>query len=125
MVSTDRLETGSLSAVHWLAVALAAVTGAMHVSVGVVDARAPLVLAGLGFFGAVGLFLADYRRQLLYPFGVAYTGLQIAVWAVVNAGSYTAVGYVDKAVQVVLLVLLAYLYWTGRAAARRPRTSAG
>jgi hypothetical protein len=56
----------------------------------------------------------DYRRPLLYLVGVVYTGIQIPLWYVVKAGEFTTVGYVDKAVQVVLVVVLAYLYWQTR-----------
>ena len=108
------VETESLTPVHWLAVLLVLVTGAIHVYAGVVEGRAPVALAGVGFLGATVLFLVDYRRPLLYLVGVLYTAVQLPLWYVVKAGEYTTVGYVDKAVQVVLVVLLAYLYWRQR-----------
>lgn len=107
--STGRLDLADLGGLHRIAVALAVATGVIHVYVGAVDARLPLVLAGLGFLGGAGLFLADYRRQLLYPVGAVYTTVQIVAWAVVNAGTYTPLGYLDKAVQVALVVVLAIL----------------
>jgi len=73
-----------------------------------------VLLAGVGFFGAIALFLLGYRRRLLYAVGVVYTGVQIPLWYVVKAGNYTTVGYVDKAVQVLLVVLLIALLWRGR-----------
>jgi hypothetical protein len=71
-------------------------------------------LAGLGFFAALAVFLAGYRRRQLYALGVGYVAFQLVVWAIVNAGEYTLIGYVDKAVQVVLLGLLASLYRSER-----------
>ena len=109
-----RFETASLTGLHWLAIVLAFLTGVIHVFVGVVGGRLPLTLAGLGFFGAIVLFLADVRRQLLYVVGIVYTGIQVVLWLVVQAGEYTTIGYVDKAIQVVLIAILAYLYWHER-----------
>ncbi|MFC7045948.1 hypothetical protein ACFQH6_11470 [Halobacteriaceae archaeon GCM10025711] len=106
------VDTESLVNLHWAAIALALVTGVLHVYAGVVEGRVPLTLAGLGFFGAVALFLANYRRRLLYVVGVVYTGIQVPLWYVVNSPEFTTVGYVDKVVQVVLVVVLAYLYLT-------------
>lgn len=104
------VEIESLGGTHWLAVALVVATAVLHLYAGVVDARPPLVLAGLGYLGAVGLFLLDVRRRLLYAAGIPYTAVQIVIWAAVNAGAYTLVGYVDKAIQVALVVVLVLLY---------------
>ena len=76
-----------------------------------------MLLAGVGFLGAITLYLADYRRRLLYLLGIGYTAIQIPVWFVVKAGEYTVIGYVDKAVQIVLILVLAYLYWRSRSGA--------
>lgn len=107
--STSRLDLDGLGGRQWAALTLAVATGVIHIFVGAVDARPPLVLAGLGFLGGVGLFLADYRRPLLYPVGALYTAVQIVAWAVVNAGDYTALGYADKAVQLALVAVLVLL----------------
>lgn len=112
--STGYFETKSLTGLEWFAVALVFVTGVIHLYAGVVEGAVPLALAGLGFFGAIVLYLADYRRRLLALVGIVYTGVQIPLWFVANAGEYATIGYVDKAVQAVLVVLLAYLYWTTR-----------
>jgi hypothetical protein len=110
------LEVQSVSRLGWLAVALVAVTGVIHVYAGVVEGRIPVALAGVGFLAAIGLYLVDYRRPLLYLVGIVYTAIQIPLWYVVKAGEFTTVGYVDKAVQVLLVVVLAYLYWQTRTA---------
>lgn len=61
-------------------------------------------------------YLVDFRRNLFYLVGIVYTGIQIPLWYVANVGEYTTVGYVDKAVQVTLVVVFAYLYWQTRTA---------
>jgi hypothetical protein len=117
------VETASLSATHWLALGLVLVTGVIHVFAGLVEGRIPVLLAGVGFLGAAGLFLMDFRRTLLYLVGIVFTGIQIPLWYVAKAGEYTPVGYADKAIQVALIIVLAYLYWQQRQAPDR-RTDA-
>lgn len=115
---TERFETESVTGRHWVAVGLVAITGILHVYPGIAEAKPPLVLAGAGFFGAILLFLANYRRRQLYLVGIVYTAVQIPLWYVIKAGEYTTIGYVDKAVQLVLVILLAYLYWSTRSSTR-------
>lgn len=111
MASTaESIETESLEPIHELVVGLILITGVIHVYAGFVEGRAPVWLAGLGFFAGVGLFLLDYRRRALYLGGIAYTAVQIPLWYVAKAGEFTLVGYADKAVQLVVIALLAYLY---------------
>jgi hypothetical protein len=109
-------EVQSVGRLGWLAVALVTVTGVIHIYAGVVEGRTPVALAGVGFLAAIVLYLIEYRRPLLYLVGIVYTAIQIPLWYVVKAGEFTTVGYVDKTVQVVLVVVLAYLYWETRTA---------
>lgn len=109
-------EVQSVGRLGWLAVALVTVTGVIHIYAGVVEGRTPVALAGVGFLAAIVLYLVEYRRPLLYLVGIVYTAIQIPLWYVVKAGEFTTVGYVDKTVQVVLVVVLAYLYWETRTA---------
>jgi hypothetical protein len=115
------LETDTLTVVHWLAILLVLITGVIHVYAGLLEGRIPVTLAGVGFLGAAVLFLLNYRRSLLYPVGIVYTAVQIPLWYVANAGEYTTLGYADKAIQAVLIVVLAYLYWKHRGTAERTR----
>ncbi len=105
--STSRIE--SLTQLQWLAVALVVITGVLHVYAGIIEGRIPVALAGVGYAGALVLFFLDYRRRLLYLVGVPYTAIQIPIWLVVKS-EYGVVDYVDKATQVVLILLLIYLY---------------
>ena len=115
MVNTQNNEAGrigSLTRLQWIAIALVAITGVLHVYAGVVEGRAPVALAGVGYAGALVLFFLDYRRRLLYLVGIPYTAVQIPIWLVVKS-EYGVVDYVDKAAQVVLILVLVYLYLQG------------
>ena len=100
---------GSLTQLQWLAVALVVVTGVLHVYAGIVEGRIPVALAGVGYAGALVLFFFDYRRRLLYLLGIPYTAVQFPLWIVAKS-EYGMIDYVDKAVQVALILVLIYLY---------------
>jgi uncharacterized membrane protein len=118
------LETDSLTAVHWVGVVLALISGVIHLVLGIsigsqfgfAGLGGAFVLAGLGFFGAVVLLLVDYRRRLVYAVGVPFVGIQIVVWLwsqVINSNRPLGTpDYVDKAAQVILVVILLYLLAT-------------
>lgn len=108
------LRTESLTTLHWAGVALATVTGVLHLYLGVSFVTDPLgwsfLVAGVGFLGGVVAVLTDYRRRLLYLLGIPFTAGQLPAWYVVNAPDFSALGYFDKAVQVTLIVVLVVLY---------------
>jgi hypothetical protein len=118
---TWNLETESLSTTHWFAMALVLITAVIHIYAGVVEGRIPVSLAGIGFLAAGVVFLLDYRRSLLYLVGIVYTAVQFPLWYVAKAGEYSTLGYVDKAVQATLILVLAYLYWRTRKPPERMR----
>lgn len=100
----------SLTPVHWGALGLAAVTGAIHLYLYVTDDWIPFLLAGAGFFGAIGLFLALRRfRRPIYVAGVLFTLAQIAGYLAFPMGPVW-LGVLDKAVQVALILALCYLF---------------
>lgn len=99
----------SLTQLQWVAVALVVITGVLHVYAGIVEGRAPVALAGVGYAGALVLFFRGYRRRLLTLIGIPYTAVQIPLWLVAKS-EYGVVDYVDKTVQVVLILVLVYLY---------------
>jgi len=115
IVMSTQNRSGELTPRHWLAVALVVVTGVLHVYAGVVEGRPPVTLAGVGYAGALVLFFLNYRRRLLYLIGIPYTAVQIPIWIVVKS-EYGVVDYVDKAVQVALIVVLISLYLNARTA---------
>lgn len=111
--------TQSLGPLHWVAVALAAISGVIHLALGVMffPGAQPVafILAGLGFFGAIVLFLREYRRRQLYVAGIGFTALQIVLWLVLNqtaAPSLLRVDpteAIDKIAQILLIVVLVIL----------------
>ena len=107
--NTSSGRIGSLTQLQWLAVALVVVTGVLHVYAGIVEGRIPVALAGVGYAGALVLFFFDYRRRLLYLIGIPYTAVQFPLWIVAKS-EYGTIDYVDKATQVVLILVLLYLY---------------
>jgi hypothetical protein len=116
-MSLSRLETRSLTPLHWIAVALALVTGVVHLALGVLFFPGGLgvafLLAGFGFLGGVVLFLLDYRRRQLYPTGVAFTAVQIVLYLLINPPSFPDVPpaeAIDKVAQILLVVALVVLY---------------
>lgn len=119
---TSTRDAGSLTPLHWAAVVLAAVTGLVHLALGVSNIGTPMgvsfLLAGLGFVVGIGLFLRGYRRRLLYLLGIPYTVTQIVLYVAFNwpnvvflaDGGVYMVGVVDKVVQMLLVATLAVLY---------------
>lgn len=114
--ATARFDTSTVTSFGWLALALVFLTGVLHVYAGVVEGRIPVLLAGVGFLAAMPLYLADYRRRLLVLLAIPYTAIQLPLWYLANAGEYTALGYADKALQVLLLVVLLAHAWQDRSA---------
>lgn len=106
----------SLSSLDYVAVVLAATTGVIHLYEGVEDWGEGVigilfVLAGLGFFGAIGLLLLGFRKRPLYLAGIVYTGIQFVAYFVLRWPDVSeAIGLFDKAVQFALIVVLAALY---------------
>lgn len=116
-----RFETASLTAIHWVAIGLAALSGLIHLLLAVIvpaaGLRASFLLAGLGFLGAIVLVLVNYRRRLIYLIGIPFVGVQIVLWYLVVGPTFAtleALDAVDKVAQALLLVLLVYLYATER-----------
>jgi len=109
------LRTESLTSLHWLGVALAVVTGILHVVLGIRFIGQPLgwsfIVAGLGFFTGAVAVLVDYRRQTMYLLGILWTAGQVVLYFVVNWPDVVSpIGIGDKVVQVVLIGVLAVLY---------------
>jgi hypothetical protein len=116
MTETQSQSTGgrvaSLATLERAVVVLVVITAITHIYPGIVEGAPPLVLAGLGFLGGAALYVRGIRRRTLAIAAIPYTAVQIPLWLVIKAGNYTLVGYVDKAVQVVLVVALLVLVLT-------------
>lgn len=116
--AAGRPATASLSPLHWVGIALAVVTGIVHLVLGIGFLPhwmgVAFLLAAGGFFGAVVLVVLEYRRRLLYLVGIPYTAVQIVLWYALNqpAGIADISGAeaIDKLAQVALIVVLLVLY---------------
>lgn len=114
------VSTGSITPLQWIAVGCAVVSGIIHLILGIqfFPGSMPIafILAGLGFLGAVLLFLLDYRRRMLYLLGVPFVLIQIVLYVLINQRADPAISPVegiDKVVQVLLVVILVILYRRG------------
>lgn len=107
-------EGESLTSLHWAAVALAAITGVVHLWLGVsfIDSAMGIafLVASVGFFAGVAAVVADYRRRQVYLLGIPFTAGQIPIWFAVNWPEISTLGIADKAVQVALITVLVVLY---------------
>ncbi|MFC7135840.1 DUF7475 family protein [Halobaculum litoreum] len=110
------LHTESMTGLHWLGVAMAAISGVIHLFLGVsfIDQGLGIafLVAGVGFLVGAGAVLVDFRRRLFYAVGVPFTLGQIVIWlAVTPADEYLSpIGITDKVAQAVLIVVLVVLY---------------
>lgn len=112
--SQSGLGTESLSPLHLAGIALAGVSGLLHLYLGVNFITSPLgwsfLFAGVGFLAGSAAVVANYRRPLVYLLGVPFTLGQVAAWYVVNAPEFSALGFIDKGAQLGLVALLVVLY---------------
>ncbi|WP_135806023.1 DUF7475 family protein [Halorussus marinus] len=108
------LDLGDVTALQWAGIALAAVTGAIHLVLGVSFLGTPMgwsfLLAGVGFFAGGGAVAVGYRRRLVYLLGLPFTGVQIVAWYLVNAPAFSVLGIADKLAQVGLIAVIVGLY---------------
>jgi len=108
------LRTETLTPLHWVGIAMAVVTAVIHVFLGVSFIASPMgwsfLFAAAGFFAGAVAVAVDYRRPLVYLLGIPFTAGQIVLWYVVNAPDFSAIGYGDKAAQLVLIAVLVVLY---------------
>lgn len=119
-MGVSAIDIGSLTVLQWVAVGLAVITGVIHLALGVMffPGTQPIafLLAGLGFFGAVVLFLRGYHRRLLYLVGIPFVALQVVLYLLINQRADPAISPVegiDKTVQILLIIVLIVLYWRG------------
>lgn len=121
---TGGIDIDSLTGLHWVGIVLAAVSGVIHLFLGVsgvtgspyfsFELGVAFLLAGLGFLGAIVLVLLDVRRRVVYGVGIPFTAIQIVLWYVGNfattdssfPGDVGTMGAIDKVAQVLLIVVL-------------------
>jgi hypothetical protein len=112
---------GSMGTKHWGAVALAAITGGVHLYLYWTQSFIPFLLAGLGFLTLAGLMGTTFDHRLLSLGGIPFTLMQIAAWIRLGMPDFL-LGVADKTVQVALIGLLASLYVSERRSKAAERT---
>jgi hypothetical protein len=113
------LALDSLGSLHWLGIGTAAVSGVIHLYLGVQfiggGLGAAFLFAGVVFLVGIAAIVVDYRRRAFYALGVPFTLGQIVLWYVfnmsrINAGDLGPIDIVDKVAQVLLVAALVVLY---------------
>lgn len=107
--TTDASIQRGLSTLETGISALITVTAILHLYAGVVEGAPPVFLAGVGFLAGLGLYLRGVRQHTLVLAAIPFTVVQIPLWYAVKAGNFTLVGYIDKTVQIILVVALLML----------------
>ncbi|WP_290818538.1 hypothetical protein [Halovivax sp.] len=112
----DRLETATLTPLHWVGVVAALVTAGVHFGLGVRNPTGTFGLAFLfatvGFLVGIAAVLLAYRRRLVYLLGVPFTAGQLVLWYAFNRPfpPISTIEVVDKVAQAVLVAVLVILY---------------
>lgn len=92
---------------------LTVATAAIHLILGIVAMRGDVlfILNGLGYLGLLAAlyaplaFLKPYRRWARWAL-IAFTAVTILAWVVITRGDSTPIGYLDKAIELALIVAL-------------------
>jgi hypothetical protein len=75
-----------MTPLHWAGVVLAAITGVLHLGLGVSFGLSAFgisfIVAGLGFLVGAAAVLVDYRRRLVYLLGIPFTLGQVVILVV-------------------------------------------
>ena len=92
-------------------IALTVATAAIHLYLGLSSGLPLFVLNGLGYLALLAALygpipqLAPYRNAVRWLL-VGFAALTIVLWLAITGGNSTAIGYADKAVELLLIVLL-------------------
>ena len=113
-----RLERDAMATLDWIGVALAVLLGIAYLPIALSEIPSTIgiafLLAGLGYFGAVVLVLAGYRRQQVYAIGIGYNLLLIALYFLlqdpsISFGWLASLGGLVKTGQAIFAALLGVL----------------
>lgn len=99
------LDIASVSPFEWIGGAMTALTGLVHLYLYWSTGFVLFLLAGAGFFGAVGLLFTTFSQRLLYALGIPYIGIQIVLWVTSGMQNF-GLGVFDKTIQTLLIGLL-------------------
>ena len=116
-----RLERDTMATLDWIGVGLAVLLGIAYIptALGALPSvfGIAFLLAGLGYFGAVVLVLAAYRRRQVYAVGIGYNALLVVLYFLLNpdpASGLVGLAGAVKLGQVLFAALLGVLLVRGR-----------
>ncbi|MFD1514074.1 hypothetical protein [Halomarina rubra] len=95
------------------AIALATITGGVHLYLYWTQSFVPFLLAGIGFLTMAALVPTTFDHRLLYLGGIPFTAMQVVAWIQLGMPDFQ-LGVADKTVQLLLICLLGYLYVSER-----------
>ncbi|MES3161809.1 MAG: hypothetical protein PPP55_09615 [Halorubrum sp.] len=117
MSDRGTIQTGELTPLHWVGIAMATVSAVVHLYLAVViPGWLGISFAGAtaGFIAGIGAVLVGFRRRLTYLLGIPFTGGQVVLWYLLNdqpgLAELGTVDVVDKVAQIVLIGVLVALY---------------
>lgn len=93
----------SLTPLHLIGLLLAAITGAIHLWLGVQESSLALGIAGIGFAIGIVAVTADIRRETVVTLGIPFTATQTVYYLATHFDQITLVSATDKVVQVALI----------------------
>lgn len=118
-----RLERDAMATLDWIEVALAVLLGIAYLPIALNEIPSAIgiafLLAGLGYFGAVVLVLAGYKRRRVYAVGIGYNLLLIGLYFLIQDPTIPLSWLTDlvgvvKLGQALFVLLLAALLVRGR-----------
>lgn len=106
---------------HYIGIVLALISSAIHFHLGFLIGLTGLgisfLLAGTGFLLGIKLVILDHGRRFVYLLGIPFVLGQVVYWYTVNQPTLQMfvsgpplLDVVDKTAQVLLLLVLVYLY---------------
>ncbi|MFC6729071.1 hypothetical protein ACFQDG_10505 [Natronoarchaeum mannanilyticum] len=98
----------ALGPVHWAMIALALLTGGIHLYVAATTGEPAYAVLGIVLLAGLGVFFTRWFAPPLYLVGAVYVSLLLVAW-VIAGQQLLALAIVDKLVQVALIVVFAYL----------------
>mgnify|MGYP000138558767 CR=1 FL=1 len=96
----------SLTLLHLVGLLLAAITGAIHLWIGVDSRSLALATAGVGFAVGIVAVAADIRRESVVKLGIPFTATQTVYYLATHFDQLTPVSTADKIVQLGLIGVL-------------------
>ncbi|UHQ99258.1 hypothetical protein HYG81_25825 (plasmid) [Natrinema zhouii] len=96
----------SLTPLYLIGLLLAAITGVVHLWLGIEKGSPALFIAGIGFAIGIIAVVVDIRRQTIVRLGIPFTAVQAVYYLATHFDQITWVSATDKLVQVGLIAVL-------------------